>query len=108
MAVDDGSIFEVHDEIQDLFDFYNQIDLELTNEIVHETDLQAILDICSRFFNNPLFIVDSGKKLIEQSSNLQDPEWEDVEQTGLPRIDVINQMIKTGLIERTRRQAENE
>ncbi len=47
LVVDSGSLFEVHDEIQDIFDFYNQIDAELKVEIVHENGLQAILDFCS-------------------------------------------------------------
>ena len=98
MVVEGPGVREVLNEVQGIFDFFNQIDTDLTKEIMLEGSLQSILDICSRFFDNPIFVVDSAKKLIAQSSNLKDPEWADIEKTGYVGVDVLNRMVKLDLL----------
>jgi hypothetical protein len=95
MVVDGASVLEVHNEVQDIFDYYNQIDSDLMNAILQEKDLQIILDICTRFFDNPVYIMDAAQKLISYSSNLVDAEWKDnLEATGYVGVDIVNSLKK--------------
>lgn len=101
LVVDSYSPLEIHNEIQNIFDFYNQIDSELTNEILYEKDLQAVLDICTRFFDNPVYILDSAYKLIACSSNMNDPEWQNIKDTGHLGVDKINLLKKFDLLDKS-------
>jgi hypothetical protein len=92
--IEGDGVLEVHNEAQDIFDFYNQIDNELMNAILQEKDLQSILDICTRFFDNPVYIIDAAQKLISFSSNLIDPEWQNLQATGFVGVDVVNSLKK--------------
>ena len=94
MVVDGSSVVEMHNEIQDIFDYFNQIDSELMNAILQEKELQFVLDICARFFDNPVYIMDAAQKLISFSSNLVDPEWKNIESTGYVGVDVVNSLKK--------------
>jgi hypothetical protein len=62
MVVDGAGVIDVHNEVQGIFDFYNLIDSELMQAILEEKDLQSILDICAKFFGNPVYIVDARAK----------------------------------------------
>jgi hypothetical protein len=76
MIVADGAgVIEIHNEVQNIFDFFNLIDSELMNAILQEKDLQSILDIASRFFDNPVYIIDAAQKLVSYSANLVDTEF---------------------------------
>jgi len=94
IVVDGTGVIEVHNEVQGIFDFYNQIDSELMQAILEEKDLQSILDICTKFFNNPVYIIDAAQKLISFSSNLVDPEWKNLESTGYVGVEVVNSIKK--------------
>ena len=96
LMVVDGSVLDVHNEVQDVFDYLNQIDAELMSAMLQEKDLQSILDICTKFFDNPVYIIDAAQKLISCSSNLVvDTEWKNnLEATGYVGIDVVNSLKK--------------
>ena len=98
LQIDGSGIVDVINDVQGIFDFYNSIDKELMNEVLKESTLQTILDVCSRFFDNPIFVVDSAKKLIAQSSNLKDPEWVNVEKTGYATVEIINRMLSLDML----------
>ncbi len=94
VQIDGDGVLDTHNEVQDIFDFFNQIDDELMNAILHDKDLQSILDICTRFFDNPVYIIDAAQKLISFSSNLIDPEWRNLQATGFVGVDVVNSLKK--------------
>lgn len=98
LVVDGGNPIVIHNEVQRIFDFYNEIDADLTNAILCENDLQSILDICTRFFDNPVYIIDSAQKLIACSSNMNDPEWNAVKAVGYLTVDVIDQLKRLDLL----------
>ncbi len=110
MFVAEDSPVAIHDEVQRIFDTYNDIDADLINAILCENELQSILDICTRFFSNPVYIIDSAHRMIAYSSDFSDPEWTDPNATGYLSLDVINllkqldilghqaELIKTGTI----------
>lgn len=99
MYIGDGNPLDIHNEIQQIFDHYAMIDAELTDALLHEKDLQAILDICTRFFDNPVYIMDSAQKLIAVSSNMSNPESMDFQTAGYPSVDVVNRMKKLDLLD---------
>ena len=90
LVVKEGQPIEIHNEVQHIFDFFNEIEADLTNAILYENDLQSILDICTRFFDNPVYIIDSAQKLIACSTNMNDPEWNAVKAAGFLTVDVID------------------
>ncbi len=94
MIIEGDNTVDVHNEIQGIFDFYNEIDAELIDEIVCERDLQSILDKCTRFFDNPVYIFDSAYRMIAYSSDFTDPEWTGANATGYLKPEVIN-LLKT-------------
>ena len=98
MVVDDGNAIDVLNEIQGIFDFFNEIDAELLHEIVSERKLQDILDKCTLFFNNPVYIFDSAFRMIAYSSDFTDPEWTDPKATGYLRPEVINLLKKQDIL----------
>ncbi len=98
LVINGSDPIEVHNEVQSILDFYNEIDAELTNAILNENDLQSILDVCTRFFDNPVYIIDSAQKLIASSSNMNDPEWNAVKAAGYLTVDVIDHFKRLNLL----------
>ncbi|SHI16931.1 transcriptional regulator, CdaR family [Sporobacter termitidis DSM 10068] len=94
MVLEGVSVIEAHNRVQDIFDYYNQIDSELVNAVLQEKELQPILDICTRFFDNPVYIIDAAQKLISCSSNLIDAEWNNLAATGYVGVEVVNSLKK--------------
>ena len=99
LIVDADDPSAVHSEVQQIFDYYNEIDADLMNAVIRENDLQSILDICTRFFDNPVYIIDSAQKLIACSANMNDPDWNQVKDAGILTLDVIDHLKKNNLLE---------
>jgi DNA-binding PucR family transcriptional regulator len=110
LSFEEGDVPEIFNAVQQVFDFYNQIDSELYDAVMQEQDIQSLLDICSRFFDNPVHLVDSSLRLIAHSSELDDDihdeSWMEMLSTGYASVTVIDALKKANLLDELNRGRE--
>lgn len=82
----DTDIDAILHRIQDVFLEYNDLDERLNTAIQLSEPLEAVLNICAEFFENPIMITDKSLNLIASSSNYPsaetDADWTEIHTTG--------------------------
>jgi len=103
MAIGQGDVSETFNAVQQVFDFYNQIDSELRDAVIQEQEIQSLLDVCFRFFDNPVFLVDSSLRLMAHSSRLEDDIhdglWMEMLSTGYASVTVIDALKNANVLD---------
>lgn len=66
----DVNFNSLFNNIQSIFEQYDSIELELIKGLGENKSLKEILNICSKFFDNPIHILDGSMHYIEYSDNL--------------------------------------
>lgn len=97
----DNDVFTVLERIQDIFLHYNILEKELTGAIIREEPLSSLLNICAKFFENPVLIVDASLRLIASSDNYPyaetDNAWQEISSTGITSTSMMSELKRKGL-----------
>lgn len=101
VLVSDNDIYTVLERIQDIFLHYNTLEKELTGAIIREEPLSSLLNICAKFFENPVLIVDASLRLVASSDNYPysetDNAWQEITSTGIISMSRMNELKRRGL-----------
>lgn len=86
----------VFNEIQHIFDFYNEWDQELQSSIINEKGLQDLIDIVYKIFKNPIYLLDSAYMTLaysrEISADAVDFLWSSIVTEGYVNINLIKSL----------------
>ena len=97
----DMDIMTVFECIQDIFLHFNSLDSQLMEAIILDEPIGTLLNICAKFFDNPVIIVDASLSLIDLSTNYPYPEdsedWQSMISTGTSSISLMNELKKREL-----------
>ncbi len=104
----DADINKVLERIQDVFLHFNNLEHELTEAILREESLDALVNICAKFFQNHVFVLDVSLSFIAWSDNYSHLKaakgWQECFSTRIVSpmlINTLNRMGLTPLLHRT-------
>ncbi|MDR1901952.1 MAG: helix-turn-helix domain-containing protein [Treponema sp.] len=61
----------LYDEVNAVFEMYNQAEHELLTAIIHNAELSDVLTIADKIMGNPIWLVDAGLRLIAHSNDME-------------------------------------
>ncbi len=97
----DADINEVLERVQDVFLHFNDLEDELTENILREAPLNVLVDLSAKFFRNHVFMLDSALRFIACSANYSNINatevWRESFSSGIISPTLINILNRNGL-----------
>lgn len=97
----EADLFQVFEQIQDTFLFYNRLSDDLTKAILQDEPFVPLLNICARFFDSPVMLFDASLSLIAISTNVAIPEtdrdFQETLSTGFSSVPLMSELKRRGL-----------
>jgi sugar diacid utilization regulator len=60
----------LYDEVNAVFERYNQVEYELLTAIIHNAELNDVLTIAEKIMDNPMWLIDAGLRLVAHSNDM--------------------------------------
>lgn len=106
----DVDIIMVLERMQDVFLHFNNLEHELMDAVLGEESLGALLNICAKFFKNPVFVVDAPMSLIAFSDNYPHTKatkaWRETFSKRMVSPMIMNELKRRGLTSMLNRSTE--
>lgn len=100
----DTNIPMLYQAICDILFHYNDYEREIISAIIADTNLNSILNIVSRLFDNPVFVMDSALRVLGHGSIEGDIDkegfWEETLEKGISSQKVMAIMEEKGLVDK--------
>ncbi len=97
LSFEEGDVPEIFNAVQQVFDFYNQIDSELYDAVMQEQDIQSFWTFAVVFLiirASCRFVVEAHRPLQRADDDIHDESWMEMLSTGYASVTVIDALKK--------------
>jgi len=95
----DCELADIFNEVQNVFNVFNQFENELQESVIQEKGLQDLIDISYKIFKNPMYIINSAFMTLVSSKEVKsdslDYLWRSIVEEGYVNLDFMNSLKDT-------------